>query len=139
MSKILDPKCPVARTLDIIGERWTILILRDLFLHGPRKFQDLQQSLDGVAPNTISARIKTLMEAGVISRRLYSDHPPRAEYYLTQRGLDLKPALLALRDWGEKYTEGPKAPRAHPTKAPRAKVANTTRTEDSRQAAFCLD
>jgi len=111
MSKALDPKCPVARTLDIIGERWTILILRDLFLFGPRRFQDLQNSLSGVAPNTISARIKTLMDAGVVSRELYSDHPPRAIYSLTERGLALKPALLALRDWGEMYTNGPPAPR----------------------------
>ncbi|MEX0694048.1 MAG: helix-turn-helix domain-containing protein [Rhodospirillales bacterium] len=111
MSKILDPKCPVARTLDIIGERWTILILRDLFMFGPRRFQDLQDSLSGVAPNTISARIKTLEDAGIISRELYSDHPPRAVYSLTKRGLDLKPALLSLRDWGEKYTAGPPAPR----------------------------
>jgi len=111
MSKTLDPKCPVARTLDIIGERWTILILRDLFLFGPRRFQDLQNSLSGVAPNTISARIKTLEDAGIISRELYSEHPPRAVYSLTKRGQDLKPALLALRDWGEKYTDGPPAPR----------------------------
>lgn len=139
MNRTLDPKCPVARTLDIIGERWTILILRDLFLHGPRKFQDLQESLSGVAPNTISARIKTLMDGGVIARRLYSDHPPRAEYYLTKRGIDLKPALLALRDWGEKYTDGPKAPRAHPTKAPQPLPARTAVTDDERQASFALD
>ncbi|WNJ98744.1 helix-turn-helix domain-containing protein [Thalassospiraceae bacterium LMO-JJ14] len=114
MSKTLDPKCPVARTLDIIGERWTILILRDLFMQGPRRFQDLQNSLSGIAPNTISARIKTLEEAGVVERKLYSEHPPRAVYSLTERGLALKPALLALRDWGEKYTEGPPAPRLKP-------------------------
>jgi len=111
MSKTLDPKCPVARTLDIIGERWTILILRDLFMLGPRRFQDLQNSLSGIAPNTISARIKTLEEAGVVTRELYSEHPPRAIYSLTERGQALKPALLALRDWGEAYTEGPPAPR----------------------------
>ena len=113
MSKALDPKCPVPRTLDIIGERWTILILRDLFLFGPRRFQDLQNSLSGVAPNTISARIKTLMDAGVVARELYSEHPPRAIYSLTERGLALKPALLALRDWGEMYTDGPPAPRVN--------------------------
>jgi len=111
MSKTLDPKCPVARTLDIIGERWTILILRDLFMFGPRRFLDLQNSLSGVAPNTISARIKTLEEAGVVTRELYSEHPPRAVYSLTERGQALKPALLALRDWGEKFTDGPPAPR----------------------------
>lgn len=121
MSKSLDPKCPVARTLDIIGERWTILILRDLFLFGPRRFQDLQNSLSGVAPNTISARIKTLEDAGIVARELYSEHPPRAMYSLTDRGLALKPALLALRDWGEKYTDGPPAPRlasAKPIESP---------------------
>src|SRR5215472_14239637 len=69
--------CPVARTLDLIGERWTILILRDLFLKGPRRFQDFQASLAGVAPNTLSARLKTLERRGIIGRELYSEHPPR--------------------------------------------------------------
>src|SRR5262249_1600147 len=69
--------CPVARTLDLIGERWTILILRDLFLQGPRRFQDFQESLRGVAPNTLSARLKTLERNGLIARRIYSEHPPR--------------------------------------------------------------
>ena len=111
VNKALDPKCPVARTLDIVGERWTILVLRDLFLFGPRRFQDLQNSLSGMAPNTLSARIKTLEDEGIIESRLYSEHPPRSEYALTDKGLALQPALLALRDWGEKYTDGPPAPR----------------------------
>ena len=75
--------CPLARTLDIVGERWSILVLRDLFLHGPRKFQDFQNSLSGVSPNILSARLKRLEEADVIERRFYVDHPPRAEYVLT--------------------------------------------------------
>ncbi len=104
MSKALDPTCPVARALDIIGERWTILILRDLFLFGPRRFQDIQESLLGIAPNTLSARIKTLELAGVIESNLYSEHPPRAEYRLTHKGMALAPALKALKAWGEKYT-----------------------------------
>ncbi len=99
-----DPECPVARTLEIIGERWTILVLRDLFLFGPRKFQDFQNSLQGIAPNTLSARIKRLEVAGVIERRLYSEHPPRAEYRLTEKGRALGPALLALKSWGEVHT-----------------------------------
>lgn len=111
MSKALDPKCPVARTLDIIGERWTILILRELFLYGPRRYQDLQNALAGMAPNTVSARLKRLEDAGIVTRRQYSEHPPRSAYELTERGRALKPALLALRDWGEMYTEGPRAPR----------------------------
>jgi DNA-binding HxlR family transcriptional regulator len=95
--------CPVARTLDIIGERWTILLLRDLFLQGPRRFQDFQESLAGVAPNTLSARLKTMEDHGLITRRVYSDHPPRLEYHLTEKGKSLGPVLKALRDWGQRH------------------------------------
>ena len=95
--------CPLARTLDIIGERWTILILRDLVRLGPRKFQDFEVSLEGIGPNTLSARLKRLEEAGVVERRFYETHPPRAEYVLTPKGLELRPVLLALKRWGEVY------------------------------------
>ena len=95
--------CPVARTLDIIGERWTILLLRDLFLQGPRRFQDFQASLAGVAPNTLSARLKAMEEHGLIGRRFYSDHPPRVEYHLTEKGKSLGPVLKALREWGQRH------------------------------------
>jgi len=95
--------CPVARALDIIGERWTILLLRDLFLQGPRRFQDFQESLAGVAPNTLSARLKTMEEQGLITRRVYSDHPPRLEYHLTDKGKSLGPVLKALREWGQRH------------------------------------
>src|ERR1700704_1046570 len=94
--------CPVARTLDVIGERGAILILRDLFLKGPRRFQDFQESLAGVAPNTLSARLKELEAKGVIERRIYSEHPPRLEYQLTDKGKSLGPVLQALREWGRK-------------------------------------
>src|SRR5215472_1522847 len=109
MSASYDLKCPVARTLDIIGERWTILILRDLVVQGPRKFQDLLVSLAGISPNTLSARLKTLEDGGIIERRFYEDHPPRAEYVLTEKGRDLRPVLRTLRDWGQKYTQSPGA------------------------------
>jgi DNA-binding HxlR family transcriptional regulator len=95
--------CPVARTLDVVGERWTILILRDLLLRGPRRFQDLQESLSGAAPNTLSARLKDLEVHGIIARRLYSEHPPRLEYHLTDKGKTLGPVLKALRDWGQRF------------------------------------
>jgi DNA-binding HxlR family transcriptional regulator len=95
--------CPVARALDIIGERWTILLLRDLFLQGPRRFQDFQESLAGVAPNTLSARLKAMEAQGLITRRVYSDHPPRLEYHLTDKGKSLGPVLKALRDWGQRH------------------------------------
>jgi DNA-binding HxlR family transcriptional regulator len=98
-----NPKhCPVARALDIIGDSWTILILRDLFLDGPRKFQDFQESLSGMSPNTLSARLKKLEENGIIERRFYEQHPPRAEYVLTDKGRELGPVMKSLRDWGNK-------------------------------------
>ena len=103
-------KCPVARTLDIIGDRWTILILRDLVLHGPRKFQDFQRSLRRISPNTLSMRLKRLEESGIVERRFYAQHPPRAEYVLTPEGEELRPVLKALLDWGERHTEYRAAP-----------------------------
>lgn len=100
---VRNPKfCPVTRALDIIGDSWTILILRDLFLDGPRKFQDLQESLSGASPNTLSARLKKLEENGIVERRFYAQHPPRAEYALTDKGRELGPVMKALREWGNR-------------------------------------
>jgi DNA-binding HxlR family transcriptional regulator len=95
--------CPVARTLDLVGERWTLLVLRDLLLHGPRRFQDFQESLPGLAPNTLSARLKAMEASGLVVRRQYSDHPPRLEYQLTDKGKSLGPVLKALREWGQRH------------------------------------
>ena len=104
MSSRYDLKCPVARALDIIGERWTMLILRDLFRDGPRKFADFEQSLTGISATTLSARLKKLEEHDILARRFYADHPPRAEYLLTDKGRTLGPILKLLLDWGTKHT-----------------------------------
>jgi DNA-binding HxlR family transcriptional regulator len=96
--------CPVARTLEIIGDRWTMLIVRDLLRKDTRKFNDFELSLEGISPNTLSARLKTLEDAGIVERRFYEQHPPRAEYLLTARGRELRPVLSALKDWGQKHT-----------------------------------
>src|SRR5262249_27306938 len=96
--------CPVARALDVIGERWSILILRDLLRQGPRRFHDFQESLKRVAPNTLSSRLKTMEAPGLIGRPAHGDHPPRLEYYLTNKGKSLGPVLKALRDWGRRHT-----------------------------------
>src|SRR5215471_3337129 len=98
-------ECPVARTLDLIGERWTILLLRDLLRHGPRRFQDFQASLPGVAPNTLSARLKGMEDSGLVRRELYNERPPRLEYVLTDKGRSLGPIVKAMRDWGMKQLE----------------------------------
>src|SRR3974390_3197958 len=99
-----DRRCPIVRTLDIVGDRWSILILRDLILEGPRKFSDFEQSLSGISPNTLSSRLKTLEQHGIVERRFYDQHPPRAEYVVTSRGRELRPILRTLRDWGQQYT-----------------------------------
>lgn len=101
MNKGYNQQCPVARALDVIGEKWTILILRDLLVEGPRKFQDFENSMPGIAPTTLSARLKSLQANGIIESRLYSDHPPRAEYGLTPKGKSLGNVISALRDWGQ--------------------------------------
>jgi DNA-binding HxlR family transcriptional regulator len=94
--------CPVAKSLEFLGERWTLLIVRDLFT-GPKKFHDLLNSLAGVAPGVLSHRLKLLEEHDIIKRRLYTEHPPRAEYALRERGLDLRPVIRALAVWGSKH------------------------------------
>ena len=96
--------CPVARALDVIGEKWSLLVLRDLFREGPLRFQALQEGLPGIAPNTLSARLKLLEARGVIDMRLYENHPPRYEYFLTDKGRALRPVLKALYNWGETHS-----------------------------------
>jgi DNA-binding HxlR family transcriptional regulator len=98
--------CPVARSLEFLGERWTLLIVRDL-LHGARKFQDLQDSLTGVAPAVLSDRLKVLEAQGIVSRSFYSEHPPRAKYALTDRGFELRPIVGALAIWGSRHLHTP--------------------------------
>jgi DNA-binding HxlR family transcriptional regulator len=105
MQKDANADCPVARTLSVIGSSWTCLILRDLLLHGARRFQEFQNSLDGIAPTTLSERLRTLERNGIVERRFYSMNPPRAEYVLTAKGRDLGPIVRAMRDWGHKYAD----------------------------------
>ena len=79
------------------------MILREFFLKGPRRYQQLQSALIGIGPGTLSERLKTLEAEGILDRKLYQQHPPRAEYLLTDKGRALGDVLLAMRDWGNKY------------------------------------
>jgi DNA-binding HxlR family transcriptional regulator len=99
--------CPIARSLDRVGEWWSILILRDAF-HGLTRFDHFQKSLD-IAPNMLTRRLNALVDSGLLERRRYSARPPRYEYVLTERGRDFRPVLLALLTWGNKHfaPEGP--------------------------------
>jgi DNA-binding HxlR family transcriptional regulator len=104
----LTANCTVARTLDIIGDRWTVLILRDAF-YGIRRFDDFVKDL-GIARNILAARLGRLVDEGVMERRRYQDRPPREEYRLTEKGRDLLPVLLALMRWGDRWTEDGEPP-----------------------------
>jgi len=95
--------CPILRATNAMGDQWSILILREFFLAGPQRFQDLQDVL-GVSPNTLSARLKRLESANIIERRQYSTTPLRAAYHLTDTGWALAPVMNALRDWGNTNT-----------------------------------
>lgn len=103
MSGIYDTKCPVGRAMNILGDRWTVMILRDLFRHPSRRFQDFLDAFDGLSPNTLSARLKLLEAHKIVDRRIYEERPPRSEYTLTTKGKDLGPVMLALKSWGETY------------------------------------
>src|SRR5437879_8445223 len=94
-------QCPIARSLERVGEWWSILILRDA-LHGFTRFDQFQQSL-GIAPNMLTRRLNALVEAGLLERRRYSERPPRDEYVLTARGRDFRPVLWALLAWGNRH------------------------------------
>jgi DNA-binding HxlR family transcriptional regulator len=96
--------CPIARTLDLVGEWWTLLIVRDAIL-GARRFEDFKAT--GIADNILSTRLKKLIEAGFLKRRRYQAHPDRYEYLLTEKGYALGPVVLALRSWGKRFTKGP--------------------------------
>jgi DNA-binding HxlR family transcriptional regulator len=102
-----DLNCSIVRTLDLIGERWTLLVLRESFM-GVRRFTDMQREL-GVAKNVLSDRLARLVDIGVLEKRQYQDRPARYEYRLTDKGKDLQPAILTLLAWGDKHLapEGP--------------------------------
>ncbi len=101
-------KCSVARTLSVIGDRWTLLILRDSFL-GKRRFADFQDDLR-MTRHRLAARLDKLVEEGILARVRYQERPPRFEYRLTEKGIDLYPVIVALLRWGDRWMAGPEGP-----------------------------
>ena len=99
--------CSIARSLETIGDRWTLLVLRDAFLR-VRRFEDFQRHL-GIARNVLTDRLGRLVDDGILERRRYQERPPRYEYRLTDKGRDLWPVLISLAKWGDRYLadEGP--------------------------------
>ncbi|MCG9917631.1 MAG: helix-turn-helix transcriptional regulator, partial [Phenylobacterium sp.] len=105
---LANEPCSVARTLAVIGDRWTLMILRDLFL-GVRRFETFQSRL-GISRSIVTERLNLLVTEGVLERRSYQDRPLRHEYRLTAKGLDLHPVIMALVDWGDRHYGGQDGP-----------------------------
>jgi DNA-binding HxlR family transcriptional regulator len=106
-----DQNCSIAATLAVVGERWTLLVMREILL-GRRRFAEIREQV-GAAPNILSDRLQTLVDHGLLKRRRYGKHPEALEYLPTQKGADLTPVLVSLMQWGDRHMapEGP--PRVH--------------------------
>ncbi len=100
--------CSIAKSLEVVGERWSLLIVRDV-MNGQRRFDELQKGL-GVARNVLATRLQRLLDENILERRPYQRSPERFEYFLTEKGLDLWPALIALLGWGDRHSTGPAGP-----------------------------
>lgn len=105
--------CPIACVLDILGDKWTLLVIRDLFLDKHR-YGEFTQSSEGIPTNILADRLKRLEAAGIIKKVLYQSSPPRFEYYLTSKGADLGKILTAMRQWAEHHVQGVISPEIIP-------------------------
>ena len=99
------PACPVETTLSLIGNKWQVLVLRDLVLNGTMRFKELQRSIGSVSQKVLTSNLRAMEESGLVHREVYPEVPPRVEYSLTELGQTLKPVLDALWAWGEGYKE----------------------------------
>jgi DNA-binding HxlR family transcriptional regulator len=102
--------CPIASTLDLLGDKWTLLVVRDLLFRRRRRFGELLESPEGIPTNILSDRLRRLEEHGVVEKSLYSSRPRRYEYRLTATGADLFPVLRAMAEWGLRHLPGTSAP-----------------------------
>ena len=99
------PACPVETTLSLIGNKWQVLILRDLVLNGTMRFKELQRSIGKISQKVLTSNLRTMEDTGLVHREVFPEVPPRVEYSLTETGRTLKPVLDALWNWGESYRE----------------------------------
>jgi DNA-binding HxlR family transcriptional regulator len=102
----LRSPCPIAGALDILGDAWTLLVLRDMLFYGRHRFAEFLESPEGISTNILADRLQRLERRGLIERRRYQQRPPRDAYYLTGRGHDLLPVLQALIRWGQEHLPG---------------------------------
>jgi len=102
--------CPIASTLDLVGDKWTLLVIRDIGLFDKHRNKDFQEADEGIPSNILASRLKQLLEQGLLEKRLYQEHPPRYEYHLTEAGRDLLPVVKAMAKWGCAHLDGVNIP-----------------------------
>lgn len=102
----LRSPCPIAGALDLLGDRWTLLVIRDLLFYGKRRFAEFLASPEGISTNILAERLERLERCGLVERRRYSERPPREEYLLTPRGHELLPVLREVIRWGKRHVPG---------------------------------
>jgi DNA-binding HxlR family transcriptional regulator len=105
MAGVRRSRCPVSCTLDVLGDRWSLLVVRDL-LRGKHRFGEITASAEGIPTNILAERLRRLKAKGIVRARRYSGAPPRMEYFLTAKGEDLRPILRAMVDWGVRHAGG---------------------------------
>ena len=106
----LRSECPIANSLDIIGDRWTLLIVRDILINGKHRFREFRDIPESFPTNILASRLKRLEKWGLIEKKTYQEHPVRYEYHLTEDGLALEPVLSALETWGTQFFSSSDAP-----------------------------
>lgn len=122
--------CPLTNALDIIGDKWTLLIVRDMIFIGKSQFGDFLESPEGISTNILTDRLKKLEEYGLVNKTPYQKKPMRYAYTLTQRGLDLKPVMMEILNWGHNNIEGTAGPTEAEIIELRKKYANRSKDED---------
>ena len=114
-TKALKPQrsdCPIASTLDVVGDKWTLLLIRDIGLFGKHRNKDFQEAEEGIPSNILASRLKQLVDQGLVKKRLYQERPPRYEYHLTKRGEELLPVIKSMAKWGVRNIDGVRIPSA---------------------------
>ena len=119
-SEPLRSRCPIASALDLFGDKWTLVVVRDLMFLGKHRFSDFLASGEGISTNVLSERLERLECAGLVERRRYQERPPRDEYHLTEKGRDLYPVLRELVRWGNRHVPGTFQPPEEKLRDPRA-------------------
>lgn len=112
--------CPVACTLDLIGDRWTLLVIRDMMFFGKQRFEEFLESPEGISTNILANRLRLLEELGLAEKQPYSNHSRRMNYQLTEKGKSLRPVLKVITAWGLKHIDDTQIPRTNPSDVDRS-------------------